>query len=242
MPWRSIPKGIVAHPNCTTMAAMLDGYRSSDGKWFRSVSKDLAAELLAEIDGAWAVHGARPRPRRVPEQGGLGWNWSDSRKALDYLYMVGDLAIARRTNQFEADLDLVGHAHAAALPDEGEGGGQVAVGVDDLAAAALQRLGEEGRGRALERVQALGHRRGVALREVAVAPGAQTAAVGVGQLADVRRVRAAAPAGTVELVRAQRHLRARGGRGRRGRARARPAPRCARARAAARGRWPPSPS
>ena len=70
------------------------------------MSKDLAAELLAEID----VRG--PSTARDLDRGESrskvhwGWNWSDSRKALDYLYMVGDLAIARRTNQFEVVYDV----------------------------------------------------------------------------------------------------------------------------------------
>ena len=35
-----------------------------------------------------------------------GWNWSEARKALDYLYVVGDLAIAGRNAQFEPVYDL----------------------------------------------------------------------------------------------------------------------------------------
>ena len=35
-----------------------------------------------------------------------GWNWSEARKALDYLYLVGDLAIAGRNAQFEPVYDL----------------------------------------------------------------------------------------------------------------------------------------
>jgi uncharacterized protein YcaQ len=35
-----------------------------------------------------------------------GWNWSEARKALDYLFVVGDLAIAARNSQFEPVYDL----------------------------------------------------------------------------------------------------------------------------------------
>ncbi len=35
-----------------------------------------------------------------------GWNWSEARKALDYLFVVGDLAIAGRNSQFEPVYDL----------------------------------------------------------------------------------------------------------------------------------------
>ena len=49
-----------------------------------------------------------------------GWNWSETRKALDYLYMVGDLAIAGRNSQFEVLYDLperVLPAEVLAAPD-----------------------------------------------------------------------------------------------------------------------------
>jgi len=35
-----------------------------------------------------------------------GWNWSDARKVLDYLFLVGDVAIAGRSRQFEVRYDL----------------------------------------------------------------------------------------------------------------------------------------
>jgi len=44
-----------------------------------------------------------------------GWNWSEARKALDYLYLVGDLAIARRNTQFEPVYDLAERVLPAAV-------------------------------------------------------------------------------------------------------------------------------
>ena len=35
-----------------------------------------------------------------------GWNWSEARKVLDYLFLVGDVAIAGRNSQFEVVYDL----------------------------------------------------------------------------------------------------------------------------------------
>nr|WP_278259098.1 crosslink repair DNA glycosylase YcaQ family protein [Nocardioides convexus] len=35
-----------------------------------------------------------------------GWNWSRTRRVLDYLFTVGDLAIAGRNSQFEIRYDL----------------------------------------------------------------------------------------------------------------------------------------
>jgi hypothetical protein len=46
-----------------------------------------------------------------------GWNWSESRKVLDYLYLVGDVAIAGRTSQFEVLYDLPERVLPAAVLD-----------------------------------------------------------------------------------------------------------------------------
>jgi len=35
-----------------------------------------------------------------------GWNWSATRRALDYLYMIGEVAISGRNSQFEIRYDL----------------------------------------------------------------------------------------------------------------------------------------
>ena len=35
-----------------------------------------------------------------------GWNWSEARKALDFLYLTGEVAIAGRNGQFEVSYDL----------------------------------------------------------------------------------------------------------------------------------------
>jgi uncharacterized protein YcaQ len=50
---------------------------------------------------------------------GWGWNWSDARRVLDYLFLVGDVAIAGRTSQFEVVYDVperVLPAEVLALP------------------------------------------------------------------------------------------------------------------------------
>jgi uncharacterized protein YcaQ len=46
-----------------------------------------------------------------------GWNWSDSRKVLDYLFLVGDVAIAGRTSQFEVLYDVPERVLPAAVLD-----------------------------------------------------------------------------------------------------------------------------
>ena len=55
---------------------------------------------------------AAPRPRATSTTGcrapkdNWGWNWSETRKMLDYLYTSGQVAIAGRNSQFEIRYDL----------------------------------------------------------------------------------------------------------------------------------------
>ncbi len=83
-------------------------YAERRGKWFAGVGDD----LLVQVRDAVAKRGACTAgdlddgaPRRTEH---WGWNWSEARKALDLLYMTGELAIAGRTPQFEPRYDLPG--------------------------------------------------------------------------------------------------------------------------------------
>lgn len=84
-------------------------YRAKQGKWWREVSSEVTGLLLGEVAARGActarelehVVDAAPRTKEH-----WGWNWSEARKGLDLLYMVGDLAIAGRTSQFEVRYDL----------------------------------------------------------------------------------------------------------------------------------------
>lgn len=88
------------------MQHRMDHYRAQRGKWLKADDDAVVERVLAEVadrgpstardldDGA---------PRRKEH---WGWNWSEARKALDYLYMSGELAIAGRTSQFEPRYDL----------------------------------------------------------------------------------------------------------------------------------------
>jgi uncharacterized protein YcaQ len=84
-------------------------YRPKQGKWWRGVQDEVIRVLLAEIADRGAStareleHTIDAGPRRKDH---WGWNWSEARKGLDFLYMVGDLAIAGRTSQFEVRYDL----------------------------------------------------------------------------------------------------------------------------------------
>ena len=88
------------------MRHRMETYRERRGKWWRGVDDDLLAQVRAEV----AARGASTArdlddgtPRRTDH---WGWNWSEARKALDFLYMCGDLAIAGRNSQFEVRYDV----------------------------------------------------------------------------------------------------------------------------------------
>ncbi|HEY6935377.1 MAG TPA: crosslink repair DNA glycosylase YcaQ family protein [Marmoricola sp.] len=86
-------------------------YRERRGKWWPLVDTrpGLEADVLAAVRDRGPVTareveedlGSGPRSREH-----WGWNWSEARKVLDYLYMVGDVAIAGRNDQFEVRYDL----------------------------------------------------------------------------------------------------------------------------------------
>jgi uncharacterized protein YcaQ len=89
------------------MQHRMESYRAQRGKWKVMASRpDLEASVLAEIRdrGASTARDLDEGQPRSKEH--WGWNWSDTRKVLDYLYMVGELAIAGRNSQFEVRYDL----------------------------------------------------------------------------------------------------------------------------------------
>ena len=82
-------------------------YRASRGKWgVIEENPELETSLLAEVRERGAST-ARDLDDGLPRRKDhWGWNWSNTRKVLDFLYLVGDLAIAGRTSQFEVLYDL----------------------------------------------------------------------------------------------------------------------------------------
>ena len=93
------------------MRHRMEWYRVRRGKWWPLVDTrpGLEDELLAAVRERGPVTAAQvedefssgPRTREH-----WGWNWSEARKVLDYLYMVGEVAIAGRTGSFEVRYDL----------------------------------------------------------------------------------------------------------------------------------------
>ncbi|MBV6729043.1 winged helix DNA-binding domain-containing protein [Nocardioides daeguensis] len=89
------------------MRHRMDDYRARRGKWFTVEEGDrLESALLAEIADRGAST-ARELDDGLPRtKDHWGWNWSRTRRMLDYLYMTGELAIAGRNSQFEICYDL----------------------------------------------------------------------------------------------------------------------------------------
>jgi uncharacterized protein len=105
------------------MQHRMASYRAKRGKWgFVAVTSDsnaLEADLLAQVRDRGAAT-ARDLDSGLPRaKDNWGWNWSETRRMLDYLFTVGDLAIAGRNSQFEILYDLperVIPAEVLALP------------------------------------------------------------------------------------------------------------------------------
>lgn len=98
-------------------------YRAQRGKWRLLTSEPgLEHSLLAEIRDR-GPSTARDLDDGLPrERDSWGWNWSQARQVLDFLYMAGDVAVAGRTGSFELLYDLperVLPAAVLALPTPG---------------------------------------------------------------------------------------------------------------------------
>ena len=90
------------------MQHRMERYRSERGKWGFVADSELEPRILAAVRDRGPVT-ARGLDEdfsgpRVKEH--WGWNWSDARKVLDYLFLVGDVAIAGRTTAFEVLYDV----------------------------------------------------------------------------------------------------------------------------------------
>jgi len=85
-----------------------DHYRGQRGKWGFTAERGLEEGVLAAVGERGPVTArdldaefSGPRSKE-----NWGWNWSDARQVLDYLFLVGDVAIAGRSSQFEVLYDL----------------------------------------------------------------------------------------------------------------------------------------
>ncbi|WP_312856206.1 winged helix-turn-helix domain-containing protein [Nocardioides pelophilus] len=90
------------------MRFRMDHYAAREFKWWQGIDATLKERVLKEVAArgpvtARELEGVDGAPR---EKTHWGWNWSEARKALDILYMTGEVAIAGRTSQFEVRYDL----------------------------------------------------------------------------------------------------------------------------------------
>jgi len=95
------------------------GYRDRGHAWTREKSSArLVDSLMAEIreDGARTP---RDLDEGLPRQKvNWGWNWSETKRALEYLFISGELAVSRRNSQFERVYDLPERVIPAAILDQ----------------------------------------------------------------------------------------------------------------------------
>jgi len=89
------------------MRHRMETHRAQRGKWSQvAEDPELEKSLIAEITERGAST-ARELDDGLPRRKDhWGWNWSNTRRMLDYLFTVGELAIASRNGQFEIRYDL----------------------------------------------------------------------------------------------------------------------------------------
>jgi len=82
-------------------------YREEGHAWTGLPQRqELVTSLLAEIDER-GPSTARDLDEGLPRsKEHWGWNWSETKQALEYLFSAGGLAVARRNQQFERVYDL----------------------------------------------------------------------------------------------------------------------------------------
>jgi uncharacterized protein YcaQ len=90
-----------------TMRHRMDAYRDSArwGDWTRA-NQRIVARVLAQVRDVGASTARHLDDDAPRNRDNWGWNWSETRKALDYLWLVGEVAMAGRNAQFEPVYDL----------------------------------------------------------------------------------------------------------------------------------------
>jgi uncharacterized protein YcaQ len=90
------------------MQHRMDRYRAERGKWGFSADPRLEPRILAAVRdrGPVTARGLDEEFSGPRLKDNWGWNWSDARRVLDYLFLAGDVAIAGRTSQFEVLYDV----------------------------------------------------------------------------------------------------------------------------------------
>jgi uncharacterized protein YcaQ len=94
------------------------------GDWQRS-NPELVGRIREEVRQRGASTARELDDGAPRSRDNWGWNWSETRKALDYLFLVGDLAVAARNSAFECVYDvpervLPPHVLATPTPEPAE--------------------------------------------------------------------------------------------------------------------------
>jgi uncharacterized protein YcaQ len=108
------------------MRHRMQGYREQGHAWTGLPSRrELVHDLVAQITerGASTARDLDVGLPRTKEQ--WGWNWSETKQALEYLFLAGDLAVAGRNRHFERLYDLPervlpGHVLATPTPPDAD--------------------------------------------------------------------------------------------------------------------------
>ena len=88
------------------MQHRMEAYREARARWGFAGDDTLERRVLADLSERGAAT-ARDLDDGLPrEKGNWGWNWSDTRRVLDYRFVCGRVAIAGRNSQFEIRYDL----------------------------------------------------------------------------------------------------------------------------------------
>jgi len=101
------------------MRHRMEGYRKHGHAWTKEkASAHLIDSLISEIrdEGAKTAREldeGLPRPKVD-----WGWNWTETKRALEYLFISGELAVSRRNSQFERVYDLPERVIPRAILDQ----------------------------------------------------------------------------------------------------------------------------
>ena len=89
------------------MRHRMDHYRQDGHAWMGMPErKELVTSLIEEISER-GPSTSRDLDDGLPrEKVNWGWNWSETKRALEYLFLAGELAVSGRTSQFERLYDL----------------------------------------------------------------------------------------------------------------------------------------
>ncbi len=94
------------------------GYRERGHAWSGEAGRPaLADALLVEVERSGAATARELDPATGRPRDQWGWNWSETKKALEYLFLSGELAVARRNGAFERVYDLPERVLPAAVLD-----------------------------------------------------------------------------------------------------------------------------